>query len=117
MITSDLAFQDNFANEGGVGKTNRLSKNIVGLWLLQEFQHQLRILKKYRTFKEMENEAENIQPFTSIINPDDDHFFEPGDIVKKIQTFCREYTNLYLNQLVRCHVALWRAWHSLIGKL
>lgn len=90
MITSDRAFQDNFANEGGVGKTNRLSKNIVGLWLLQEFQHQLRILKKYRTFKEMENEAENIQPFTSIINPDDDHFFEPGDIVKKIQTFCRE---------------------------
>ncbi len=88
MITTDLAFQDNFANEGGVGNTNRFSKNVAGLWLIQEFQHQLISSKINRSFEEMDIEAEKAKPFTSIINPDDDRFFEPDDIVKKIQNFC-----------------------------
>ena len=36
MITTDSAFQHNFANEGGANGSNRLLKNIMGLWLLQE---------------------------------------------------------------------------------
>lgn len=90
MITSDLAFQENFANEGGVGNTNRFSKNVSGLWLMQGFQRQLTDAKIHRTFEELDLEAENVKPFTSIIDPNDPRFFEPGDIVQKIQTFCRE---------------------------
>ena len=91
MITSDLAFHENFANEGGVSNTNRLSKNVIGLWLVQEFQRQLMSQGIQRTFEEMDNEAENTKPFNSIINPDDERFFEAGDIVEKIQMFCREH--------------------------
>ena len=34
--TSDGAFNHNFTNEGGVNKTIRFLKNIMGLWLIQE---------------------------------------------------------------------------------
>ena len=34
MVTSEAAFMNNFANEGGVGGTNRFLKNIMGLWLI-----------------------------------------------------------------------------------
>jgi rhamnulokinase len=92
MITSEGAFRENFANEGGVGNTNRFIKNVNGLWLLQEFQRQLRAQKVPRTFAELEKEAQAAKPFRSIIDPNDACFFDPGDIVEKIQAFCHEST-------------------------
>ena len=105
MITSDLAFQENFANEGGVGNTNRFSKNVSGLWLMQEFQRQLADSRIHRTFKEMDVEAETVKPFASIIDPNDPRFFEPGNIVQKIQTFCLETQQAVpetIGEITRC---------------
>jgi sugar (pentulose or hexulose) kinase len=90
MITSDGAFKENFANEGGIGSRNRFSKNVMGLWLLQEFQLHLASLGEIWTFQGMDGEAETLKPFVSLINPDDPRFFEPGSIVEKLQAFCRE---------------------------
>jgi rhamnulokinase len=91
MITSDRAFEYNFANEGGVGGRNRFSKNIMGLWLLQECQRQFGLQGRLRTFEEMDAEAERAFPFRSIIDPDDLVFFQPGDLIGKIQSKCREW--------------------------
>jgi len=90
MITTGLAFRENYANEGGVLGRNRLSKNVSGLWLIQEFQRQLQETGVKRTFEEMDLEAENTKPFKSLINPDDARFFMPGNMVEKIQHFCHE---------------------------
>lgn len=91
MITTDLAFEYNFANEGGVCGRNRFLKNIMGLWLVQECQRQFGSEGIMRTFEEMDAEAEKAPPFRSIINPDDPLFFRPGDMIGKIQSRCREW--------------------------
>jgi rhamnulokinase len=105
MITTEPAFRYNFANEGGVGGRNRFSKNIMGLWLIQECQRQLSSLGMVRTFEEMDREAENAAPFRSLINPDDPHFFEPGDMIGRIQSKCRDFNQPIpetVGELTRC---------------
>jgi rhamnulokinase len=91
MITSKEAFQYNFANEGGVGGRNRFSKNVMGLWLLQECQREFALRGMARTYQEMDEEAKRARPFRSLIDPDDDLFFESGDMIEKIQGKCREW--------------------------
>ena len=90
MITTDTAFQYNFANEGGVGGRNRFSKNIMGLWLLQECQCEFASQGNHRSAEELNQEAEKARPFRSIIDPDDPLFFQPGEMVAKVQSKCRE---------------------------
>ena len=91
MITSEAAFQSNFANEGGIGSRNRFSKNVMGLWLMQECQRQLASQGTTRTYEEMDADAEKAAPFRSLIDPDDALFFEPGNMIGKIQARCREW--------------------------
>ena len=95
MITSEAAFKNNFANEGGVGGKNRFLKNIMGLWLIQECQRQFREQGINTTFEEMDIEADEVVPFRSIVNPDDPIFFQPGNMIGKIQNKCRE-TNQFI---------------------
>jgi rhamnulokinase len=90
MITTDLAFRYNFANEGGVGSRNRFSKNIMGLWIIQECQRQFAAAGIIRTFEELDGEAEKAAPLRSLINPDDPLFFERGDMPGKLRSWCRE---------------------------
>ncbi len=91
MITSDEAYAYNFANEGGVGMKNRFLKNIMGLWLIQECKRQYDAQGMMLSYAELDAEAEKAEPFRSIINPDDALFFEPGDMVGKIQQKCRAW--------------------------
>jgi sugar (pentulose or hexulose) kinase len=91
MITTDAAFQNNFANEGGVGDRNRFLKNIMGLWLIQECQRQFESRGIVLTFEEMDFEAEKAVPFRSIINPDAALFFDRGDMLDKIKSSCYEW--------------------------
>ncbi len=91
MITTDAAFQHNFANEGGANGSNRFLRNIMGLWLLQECRREFAAKGIANTFEEMEAKADAAAPFRSIINPDDPLFFEPGDMIGKIQSRCRDW--------------------------
>lgn len=80
----------NFTNEAGYGGSVRLSKQTVGLWILDECR---------RFWKERDREiddsllthlAGSAPPFDSLINPADPRFLVPGDMPLKIQAFCRE---------------------------
>ncbi len=89
MVLSDAAFQNNFANEGGVGGRNRFLKNCMGLWLMQECRRQFASQGEVYTFEEMDTAAYQAAPFRSIIDSDDPLFFQPGDMIGKIQSKCR----------------------------
>jgi rhamnulokinase len=105
IITSNLAFQYNFANEGGVGSRNRFLKNIMGLWLIQECQRQFAMRGIVCTFEQMDGEAEKALPFRSIINPDDPLFFQRGDMISKIQSRCQEWNQPIpetVGEITRC---------------
>jgi rhamnulokinase len=91
MITSDLAYKYNIANEGGVGGRNRFSLNVMGLWLIQECLREYELIGITRSFAQLDAESELVTPFRSLINPDDPLFFQAGNMIGKIKKKCAQW--------------------------
>ena len=94
-----------FSNEGGVGGTYQLLKNIMGLWILQECKREWEEQGNAIGFPELVKLAGQAQPFRSLIHPDDPRFFSPGGMADKVRSFCEE-TNQPVprteGEIVRC---------------
>jgi rhamnulokinase len=80
----------NLTNEGGVCNTIRFLKNIMGMWLLQESRRQWAKAGKNYSYQELTDLAADSPAFRSFIFVDDHRFLAPGDMVARIQAFCRE---------------------------
>ena len=78
-----LAF--NFTNEGGVFGTWRLSKNIVGLWIVQECKRDWGL-----SYDELTCLATASKPFLAVIDPDDPTFLQPENMSMKVCKFCAD---------------------------
>ena len=94
---TEKALEYNFTNEGGVNGTWRLSKNIMGLWLVQECRREWMREGKEMSFDALTQLAAESEAFLSIIDPDDAEFLHPGDIPSRIQKFCVD-TNQHVPQ-------------------
>lgn len=79
----------NFTNEGGVGGTIRLLKNITGLWLLQECRRVWRQAGRDLSWEEINRLVEAAPPLAALVNPDDPAFLSPADMPRALQDFCR----------------------------
>jgi len=90
-ILSDAVRDANFSNEGTVQGGFRPLKNIMGLWLIQECRRDW-IKKTGVTWAwgDIVNEALKAEPFRTVINPDYGEFFGGGDMVRKVQDYCRK---------------------------
>ena len=81
----------NFTNEGGVGGTIRLLKNIGGLWLLQACRRTWTAggagSAEYDEL--MAAAADDRLAFTSLVDPDHHAFLNPLDMPAEIAAFCR----------------------------
>lgn len=84
---ASLAF--NFTNEGGVDGTFRFSKNIGGLWLVQECRRTWAAQGQDISHAELTQMAAHAPPFVSVIDPDDPDFIKPGDMPARIRAFCQ----------------------------
>ena len=78
----------NFTNEGGVGGRNRLLKNVMGLWLLQECAAQWEREGQPYSWGELLAAAERAAPLHSLINPDAPELLAPGDMPRRIRELC-----------------------------
>ena len=87
-VLTDLARELNFTNEGGVGGTFRLLKNIMGLWILNEARREWERAGKAYSFPELVRLAGEAKPFAAFIDPDDDAFLPPGDMPGRIRDYC-----------------------------
>jgi rhamnulokinase len=83
-----LAF--NFTNEGGVGGTFRFSKNIMGLWLVQECRRTWARHGQEFSYDDLTQMAAQAEPFVAVLDPDDYEFLPPGDMPARIRAFCRK---------------------------
>jgi rhamnulokinase len=83
-----LAF--NFTNEGGVGGTFRLLRNVMGLWLVAGCQRAWQREGRELRYHDLIEAAAEAPPFKSLINPDDERFLAPDDMLAAIRSFCRE---------------------------
>jgi rhamnulokinase len=83
------AYRLNYSNEGGVNDKIRLLKNVMGLWIMQEIQRKLTVDGRRYTFSELSSLAEAAEPFSSVIDPDDEAFYEPSDMPETVREYCR----------------------------
>jgi rhamnulokinase len=80
----------NFTNESGYGGTTRFLKNIVGLWILQESRRAWARQGVELDYARLTAEADEAEPFRSLINPNAARFAKPGDMPQHIAAYCRE---------------------------
>ena len=78
----------NLTNEGGYGRTARMLKNIMGLWLIQESRRQWIREGHEVSYADLEREALEAMPLQSFIDPDAPPFETPGNLPKRVQDFC-----------------------------
>ena len=89
-IITDQSRELNFTNEIGYGNTVRLLRNCIGMWLLSECRRIWAEEGKEYDYAALTQIAEESQPFTSLINPEDERFFKPDNMPSAIAGFCRE---------------------------
>ena len=88
-VINDRCRTLNFTNEGGVGGTTRLLKNIAGLWLVQECRRAWNQAGKNYSWDDLTRLADQSPPLATVINPDDASFLSPPSMPEAIREFCR----------------------------
>src|SRR5262249_34151733 len=88
-LINDQTLTYNFTNEGGVGGTIRLLKNIMGLWLVQECRRTWQRAGKDYGYDELVRLAGEAPAFARVVNPDDPSFMLPADMPAALADFCR----------------------------
>ncbi len=89
-VVNDAVLKLNFTNEGGVGGTIRLLKNITGLWLVQECRRVWNAGGENLDWDALTQAAAAAVPLRSFIAPDAPEFGVPGDMPEAIRAFCRK---------------------------
>ncbi|MBC8351031.1 MAG: rhamnulokinase [Planctomycetes bacterium] len=87
-VISDKCREFNFTNEGGVGGTTRLLKNIGGLWLVQECRRIWKQEGHELGWSELVDRASASPALISLINPDASEFVAPGNMPQAIRDYC-----------------------------
>lgn len=89
-IINDKTLKYNYTNEGGVGGTSRLLKNIMGMWLIQECRRHFRSEGYEHSYAELTQMAERSKGLQTVIDPDHAPFLSPGNLPVKIEAFCAQ---------------------------
>lgn len=87
---SSRALELNLTNEGGLDRTYRLLKNIMGLWLVQQCKRSFDAAGRKHDYAQLSQMAAKAKPLRSIVNVNDPRFLNPPDMPTTIQEFCRE---------------------------
>lgn len=89
-VINAQVLRHNFTNEGGVGGTFRLLKNIMGMWLVQECRRRWAAADgEAMSYGALFTLAEQAMPFVSLIDPDDAAFLHPDDMSAAIAAYCQ----------------------------
>ncbi len=87
-VINDQTLAFNMTNEGGAGGMMRFSKNIMGLWLVQECRRTWARLGEDLSYEELTRMAAAAPPLQSLVDPDAPDFLKPGDMPARILAFC-----------------------------
>ena len=87
-VISDASFAANLTNEGGVGSTFRLLRNVTGLWLLHECRRAWAREGHDYSFDQLVALAKEAPALRSLIEPNDPAFSDQGDMPARVRAFC-----------------------------
>jgi len=89
-VINEQSLAYDFTNEGGVERTVRFLKNIVGLWLVQECRRTWARQGEDLSYDDLTQMAAQAEPLRSIVAPSHGEFLKPGDMPARIQGFCQQ---------------------------
>jgi rhamnulokinase len=79
----------NFTNEGGVGGTTRLLKNVCGLWLVQQCRAAWQRAGKGWTWDQLTALAAEAPPLATLVDPNHPSLVAPPDMPEAIRALAR----------------------------
>ncbi len=82
--------RERLTNEAGAEGTNRLLRNIMGLWILESCRAVWASRGEPIDHVTLMARLKEVEPFQAFIDPDDPRFFHPADMVEEIQAFLLE---------------------------
>jgi len=85
----DKGLRYNLTNEGGACGTFRFSRNVMGLWLVQECRRTWRQQGEEYSYGTLAEMAAQAEPFQAVVDPDHGDFLRPGDMPARIRDYCR----------------------------
>jgi rhamnulokinase len=86
-VITEAAREANLTNEGGIAGTNRLLRNVMGLWLVQRLRAEAGDSVSYEILMD---EAASAPPLTCLVDPDDPRFLNPPSMRDAITDFLVE---------------------------
>ncbi len=89
-VVNDAVLKLNFTNEGGIGGTTRLLKNITGMWLVQECRRVWNQAGENFDWEALNQLSAAQPPLRAFVNPDATDFLAPGNMPEAICAFCRK---------------------------
>jgi len=87
-IINNKSLEYGFTNEGGANGKIRFLKNIMGMWLFERCRQVWMQEQKKVEYASLIYEASSAKPFRSIIDPDDESFINPVNMVKAVSEYC-----------------------------
>jgi rhamnulokinase len=87
-IINEDTYRLNFTNEGGVGGKIRFTSNMMGMWLLQQLRKSWKKKNEEISYEEMSLIAGESESNRTIIDPDDQVFYNPDDMQEAINNYC-----------------------------
>jgi rhamnulokinase len=87
-LIDDATFAANLTNEGGVGGTFRVLRNVAGLWLVHECRRVWALEGRDYSFDQLVALAKEASRLRSFIDPDDPAFADQGDMPARIRAYC-----------------------------
>ncbi len=95
-VITDDSYRLNFTNEGGVGQTSRVLKNITGMWILEQCRREWKEQGKDYSHEELIRMAEKTDLLSAgnerwLFNPDEQRFANPQSMFAEVhQTMDRK---------------------------
>lgn len=89
-VVNDQVMEFNFTNEGGVGNTTRLLKNICGLWLVQQCRQVWNQSGRDWGWEDLNQMTSAASPLVSFIDPDAKEFMAPKNMPEAICEYCKQ---------------------------
>jgi len=87
-IINPQSFAANQTNEGGMAGSFRFSKNVMGLWVVQQCRRQWKKEGEDLSYDELTEMAQKAPPFITLVDPDCNDFLKAGNMVGKINNYC-----------------------------
>lgn len=88
-IITDLSFDRNFTNEGGIDGTIRFLKNITGMWLIERCLAEWRKAGRDYSYEQIARMIANRIEAPAWVDPNDPRFTNPDSMTGAIVDYCR----------------------------